>query len=257
MSDLRPERLHLQDNNSQHLSICGKSFVADVSGALFWPSEYALIVADLGLGQASSYIARGVPGPAADAKETLVKLAKTIDSYGARTVIVLGHDFADWGTAPSESAPAIDDDILQILKIMQEDCEWIWIDTAHPCSDEPVSGRESGTKPIGTVVGELTAAGITLRHKPTSHAMTHEIAGCLQPAARVSTYGHVMRRPCFIGNGRRLILPAFGSYSGGVNVLDQSFDHLFGKSGLTVWLLGQDGVYPVSTRRLIADPQTD
>jgi len=95
--------------------------------------------------------------------------------------------------------------------------------------------------------------GLSLVHLPTSGRATHEIAGHLHPAARLSLYGHTLRRPCFIGNRLRLVMPAFGAFTGGLNVLDPAFLPLFGNDGFGVWMLGQEGVYPVATRQLNGD----
>jgi hypothetical protein len=66
-------------------------------------------------------------------------------------------------------------------------------------------------------------------------------------------YGHTLRRPCFISNGRRLVVPAFGAFTGGLNVLDEAFAPLFGNDGFSVWMLGHEGLYPVATRLLRSD----
>ena len=65
--------------------------------------------------------------------------------------------------------------------------------------------------------------------------------------------GTSLRRPCFVGNGLRLVVPAFGTYTGGLNILDAAFEPLFGDDGLSVWMLGQEGLYPVATRLLRDD----
>ena len=78
-------------------------------------------------------------------------------------------------------------------------------------------------------------------------ACTHEIAGHIHPAARLSAR-HALRRPCFVGNGLRLIVPAFGTYTGGLNILDEAFEPLFGSDGMSVWMLGQEGLYPGRAR---------
>ena len=96
--------------------------------------------------------------------------------------------------------------------------------------------------------------GLQLRHEPSAVGSTsHEIAAHLHPAARLATHGTAIRRPCFVSNGRRLVLPAFGTYTGGLNVLDVAFEPLFGRDGLQVWMLGHDGAYPVAARRLRGD----
>jgi metallophosphoesterase superfamily enzyme len=95
--------------------------------------------------------------------------------------------------------------------------------------------------------------GLTLRHEPACGPVTHEIAGHMHPAAKISLYGHALRRPCFVGNGRRMILPAFGAYTGGLNVLDAAFEPLFGNDGFNVCMMGHEGLYPVATRLLRED----
>jgi uncharacterized protein len=103
------------------------------------------------------------------------------------------------------------------------------------------------------VVAHLEMSGLILQHAPYAGSATHEISGHLHPAARLSIHGHVIRRPCFVGNGRRLIMPAFGSFAGGLNILDAAFEPIFGNEGLKVWMMGQDGVYPLATRQLRPD----
>ena len=95
--------------------------------------------------------------------------------------------------------------------------------------------------------------GLSLRHVLSAGCRTHEIAGHLHPAAKLSLHGFTLRRPCFVGNGLRLVLPAFGAYTGGLNVLADPFAPLFGNDGLAVWMLGQEGLYPVATRLLRDD----
>lgn len=240
MLELRPERLGLDDFSEQPVSVCGKQFVADMSGALFWPAEDCLIVADLHLEKGSAFASRGQMLPPYDTRETLSKLAASIDRFGATSVIALGDSLHDRSAAERISA-----EDLETIRIIQEDCEWIWVTGNH----DPFVADKLG----GHVFDTVTIAGLTLKHEPTHGRATHEIAGHLHPAARFSRHGHTIRRPCFIGNGLRLVLPAFGAYAGGLNVLDDAFDPLFGSDGMMVWMLGQEGLYPIATRLLRAD----
>jgi uncharacterized protein len=240
MLELKPERLAFDDYQDQTISICGKLFRADMSGALYWPSEDALIVADLHLEKGSSYAERGQLLPPYDTRATLQRLAEALDRYQAATVIALGDSLHD---ERAIRRIALED--LEILQILQEDREWIWVTGNH---DPNISERLGGT-----VVGEIEVEGITLRHMPAAGDVTHEIAGHMHPAARLSLHGYSIRRPCFVGNGRRLVLPAFGSYAGGLNILEAAFDPLFGNDGLRVWMLGQEGLYPVAARLLRGD----
>jgi uncharacterized protein len=241
MLELKPERFHLlQDTVAQRLAICGKPLLADSSGALFWPAEKALLVADLHLEKASSFAARGPMLPPNDTRQTLVRLAEVIDRYDPDRIIALGDSVHDSG-----AAARMDQGDLEILRMMQEDRDWVWITGNHD--------RELPVALGGRVCDDFICAGLTLRHHPAPGYATHEIAGHMHPAARLMMYGYSIRRPCFVGNGRRVIMPAFGAFAGGLNVLDDAIHPLFGNGGMAVWMLGQEGLYPVATRLLSQD----
>ena len=236
----KPVRLDAEDFCEQPILICGKAFIAHRSGALYWPAVDALIIADLHLEKGSHFAARGQMLPPYDTRETLARLAAALDLTPATTVIALGDSFHDQG-----GGDRLCPDDLGALRILQEDRDWIWVTGNH---DSTISQRLGGH-----VVNELTVEGLTLRHIPATGRVTHEIAGHMHPAARLSRHGHTIRRPCFVGNGRRLVVPAFGAFTGGLNILDEAFEPLFGSDGMQVWMLGHEGLYPVATRLLRAE----
>jgi len=240
MLQLKPDRLGIDDFIEQPVVVCGKRFLADMSGALYWPAERALIVADMHLEKGSAFAGRGQMLPPYDTRDTLERLARVIDRYQAETVVALGDSFHD-----CEGPSRMHADDLARLRVMQDHCEWIWI-TGNP---DPFEARHLG----GHVLREIVVEGIRLRHEPGPARVTHEIAGHMHPAAKVTLNGLTLRRPCFVSNGLRLILPAFGSYAGGLNVLDAAFGTMFAGERMAVWLLGQEGLYPVATRLLCAD----
>jgi uncharacterized protein len=235
-----PIRLDAEDFREQPIAICGKAFIADGSGALYWPAEDALIVADLHLEKGSSFARRGQLLPPYDTRETLSRLAQALDRTPASTVIALGDSLHDISASDRMS-----EGDLATLRILQEGRDWLWITGNH---DETISSRLGGH-----VASEVTVEGITLRHIPSTGRVTHEIAGHFHPSARLSRHGHSIRRPCFVSNGNRLVLPAFGAFTGGLNILDDAFEPLFGNDGMQVWMLGQEGVYPVAPRLLRGD----
>jgi uncharacterized protein len=240
MTMLKPERISLDDFADQPVHICGKSFLAHKYGALYWPAERALIVSDLHLEKGSAYAARGQMLPPYDTRETLLKLAVLIDRYQPETVISLGDSLHDSGGALRMDATDIES-----LHMLQEDRDWIWITGNHdPRIDRALQGY---------VTKEIVVGGIALRHEPRAGAATHEIAGHFHPAARLVMHGTSLRRPCFVGNGLRLVMPAFGAFTGGLNILDDVFEPLFGVDGLDVWMLGHEGLYPVAPRLLRGD----
>ena len=222
------------------LAVSGKPLIADASGALFWPGESLLIVADMHLEKGSAAAVRGQLLPPYDTAETLTKLEASIERFQPERIALLGDSFHDAG-----AIDRLHPDDLEWLYNLQEGRDWIWITGNH----DPVIPEEL----TGKVVDHLEVSGVTLRHQPRPGPVTHEIAGHLHPAAKLALEGAVLRRPCFVGNGRRLIVPAFGAYTGGLNVLDPAFDGLFGDSGLKLWVLGSEGVYPVAARGLKAD----
>ncbi len=240
MLELKPERRKITDYCVQSLSICGKNLVADMAGALYWPGERLLIVSDLHLEKGSSYARRGVMLPPYDTRDTLNRLAETIERYDPRRVVALGDSLHD-----AEAFERIEPEDLAALAILQEGRDWVWITGNH---DPRIDARLGGT-----VMPEIEIGGLRLQHAPENGRATHEIAGHLHPAARISVYGHSLRRPCFVGNAHRIVLPAFGAFTGGLNVLDDAFLPLFGSDGMRVWMLGQEGVYPVAARQLGGD----
>lgn len=236
MASLRPVRIGLNDFADQPVSICGKSFRAHMSGALYWPSQNALIVSDLQFanGPAQERAARR------ETSETLRSIAGLVDTYAASTIIALGDGGLSTGTAGAMQASDRD-----TLRMIQDDCDWIWI--------VPGIDRDAARVLGGTIVPEVTVQGIRLSHRPRPGTVTHEVAGALHPAARLVRHGTARRRPCFVSNGLRLIMPAFDAVSGGLNVLDAAFEALLGGDSVAVWMLGQEGLYPVAPRLLRED----
>lgn len=238
--ELKPDRFGPGDYDRQGINVSGRHMVADKSGALFWPGEGLLVVADMHLEKGSHYARHGQLLPPYDTRQTLVALAAAIDKFEADAVIALGDSFHD-----AEGPARLVDEDREILGILQEDRDWYWVTGNH----DPLLPNWLG----GVVVDELIVGGITFRHVPLEGPRTHEIAGHLHPAARISLYGATIRRPCFAGNGRRLVLPAFGAFTGGLNVLDDAFLPVFGRDGFHVYMMGYEGLYPVATRLLQED----
>jgi DNA ligase-associated metallophosphoesterase len=241
MFELQSERLPLAaDPVGQPISLCGKALLGDHTGVLYWPAQQVLLVADLNLdasadGDGGARLRHGT-------RETLIRLAQAIDRYQPRSVIALGHHVHAAG-----ALPRIGGDDLERLSILQEDREWIWLSSTSDGEGEIARGLG------GRVTDEIKLAGISLRQRPLAGAATPEIAGHMHPAAKLSLFGTPIRRPCFVANGRRLMLPAFGGFAGGRNVLDDAFRPYFGNGGMAVWVLGQEALYPVAARLLSAD----
>ncbi len=225
---------------TQPISVAGHALIACRSGAIFFPREQTLIVADLHLEKGSAYAERGRMLPPYDTRETLSRLAAVIDAFRPAQVIALGDSLHD---ANAESRMSAED--LAVLHGLQQGRVWVWVTGNH----DPKFGRALG----GNVVDEVTFGGLHLRHIPRAGSVDGEIAGHLHPVARLATRGASLRRRCFVGDATRLVMPAFGAFTGGLNVLDDAFAGLFGETAPRVWMLGSDGVYPVPTENLRGD----
>jgi DNA ligase-associated metallophosphoesterase len=209
----------------------GVMIEALAEGALWWADERLLIVADLHLEKGSSFARRGQLLPPYDTRETLARLAHLIERFAPTTVVALGDSFHDVD-GPARMAPA---DRIALARL-QTGRTWIWIAGNHdPIAPEPLAGDSADELAIGRLV---------LRHEPSNGTVAGEIAGHLHPAARVWARGRSVRRRCFVGDGKRLIAPAFGAYTGGFNILDKAFAGLFARAP-TAFVLGNDRVYPV------------
>lgn len=220
------------------LGIGGSEAVADRSGALYVAGERTLVVADLHLEKGSAFAARGVLLPPYDTRETLERLGEAIHRYKPRRVVALGDSLHD-----RDGAERLGKAERDALKRLQARRDWIWLTGNH----DPVISASVG----GEVAASLRLSGLTLRHEPTVGDADGEVAGHLHPAARVAVGGVGLRLRCFIGNDRRLVMPAFGAYTGGLNILDAAFQPIFSEARVQV--LGRDGIYPVAWTMLAPD----
>jgi DNA ligase-associated metallophosphoesterase len=220
------------------LDVAGVALVADCAGVLYWAEEGLLVVADLHLEKGSSFARRGILLPPYDTAATLSRLARLIARFDPRTVIALGDSFHDGG-GPDRVADA---DRASLLAL-QRGRDWIWVAGNH--DPEPVDG-------VGGMSAELVAIGpLTFRHQPLPDAVDGEIAGHLHPVARVSGRGRMVSRRCFAADPRRLVMPAFGAYTGGLNVRDRAFARVFETLAFTAHMLGERRVYAVAAKRCL------
>ncbi len=222
------------------IGVAGAALVADPAGALYWPDERLLAVADLHLEKGSAFAARGVLLPPYDTTATLARLAKLIEHYRPALVIALGDSFHDGGgpaRMPEGSRAA--------LTALQRGRDWVWLAGNH--DPDPPQGVG------GQVAAELAIGALTFRHQPSPQSVDGEIAGHLHPSARVAQRGRGVARRCFAADAKRLVMPAFGAYAGGLNIRDRAFVALFGALSFTAHLLGQGRLYAIPAARCLAD----
>ena len=226
------------DGMGNLIVLAGVPLLADPAGAIFWPEHGLLAVADLHLEKGSSFAARGTLLPPYDTATTLLRLAALIARYAPRCVAALGDSFHDGG-GPGRLA----DSDRETLRAMQHGRDWIWIAGNH--DPEPAGD-------IGGVFQEKFVAGpLTFRHLPGG--TSGEIAGHLHPVARVSHRGRAVSRRCFAADAERMVMPAFGAYTGGLNVRDDAFAAVFGTLAFTAHMLGDERLYAFAARRCLPD----
>lgn len=221
------------------LSVCGTPVTLRCSGALWLETERTLLVADLHLEKGSSYAARGQMLPPYDTRETLRRLQAEVDALAPAAVILLGDTFHD---RSSEARLAADD--ADRLRSLATGRRLIWVIGNHD-ADGPLALP-------GDAVEELSLAGLTFRHEPLPGPQPGEVAGHLHPAARVKAPRGTVRRRCFVTDGERAILPAFGAYAGGLNVRDAAFAGMFVRPPLA-GALGPSRVRAIGWSQLAGD----
>lgn len=231
----------------RHETVCSSplhlgtaSFVADAMGALYWPEERILIVADLHLEKGSAYARRRVFLPPYDTAMTLAALAALIARYVPRVVITLGDSFHD-----SEVSARLPAQYRIALHHLQIGRTWIWIAGNHDPHVPPDLG--------GAFHHEIIIGGIIFRHEPAAFETGLEVAGHLHPVARVAGCTGSVRRRCFVSDGHRCVLPAFGAYAGGLNLHHPAFVPLFSEREHFAHVMGRERVYKVSHRQCVPD----
>ncbi len=229
---LRPDRYP----EPADIDVAGTAFRGLANGALWQEADRLLIVADLHLEKGAALARRGQLLPPYDTAVTLAALAAVILRYNPACVVALGDSFHD-----NEGARQLLAYDRAALAALQRGRDWIWIAGNH---DDDLPGEIGGSRTVEMSLGDLT-----LRHEPREGDAYGEIAGHLHPAARVSGRAGSVRRRCFVGDGRRLVMPAFGAYAGGLNVLDVAFGPLF-SGGFDAFVLGLEAVYRVPSERL-------
>jgi uncharacterized protein len=185
------------------LTFAGQVFEAVGGNALYWPAQNALVVADLHLEKASWFAKRGQMLPPYDSVATLQKLSCLVVATGARAVWCLGDNFHDDG-----GVARLEPTARRLLTSLTTSLAWHWIIGNH----DPALEGDIG----GTIVEEAEIDGLILRHRADPNDIKPELSGHFHPKYRGQSRGRGVSRPCFIISDTKLILPAFGAFTGGL-----------------------------------------
>ena len=203
------------------LSFAGEEMLLTEGRALYWPRERALLVADLHLEKASFFAQHGQPLPPYDSRETLERIALAIREPGARRVITLGDNFHD-----AQGATRLEPHACGMLAALTKAVDWVWITGNHDIGRD---GTSAEAKCGGTLVDELELAGLILRHRAEAGETRPELSGHFHPRLQLTIQQRRIVRPCAViaanqnidgSRSGRMILPAFGAYTAGMNAAD-------------------------------------
>jgi len=214
-------------------AVNGVELVIDCAGVAYWPTQQALLVADLHFEKGSSFARRGQLLPPYDTMATLKRLSQCIEKWQPKLVVALGDSFHD-----DKAAQRLSKECFQMLASLLRARDWVWISGNHDPSPPQGLG--------GEVMNCLSLGELNLRHEPQVAAAPGEIAGHLHPKARLVRRGRSVRRSCFAASRSRMILPSFGAYTGGLNVFDPAFDGLFDGRDFHALMRGDDQVYRIA-----------
>ncbi|GIT89911.1 metallophosphoesterase [Jannaschia pagri] len=210
--------------NVHSFSFAGARLTARPSGALHWGDRNLLVVSDLHLGKSERIARRNGPLlPPYEVQDTLRQLQKDILETGAAHVVCLGDSFDDLAAAQALG----EDHRAWILRLMTGR-RWTWITGNH---DPGAPGLP------GDTVDVLTLDALTFCHIATDLDRA-EVSGHYHPKAAIQLRGRAISRPCFLRDSRRLILPAYGTYTGGLRTQDRALADLMG-AGARAILAGQ------------------
>jgi DNA ligase-associated metallophosphoesterase len=218
------------------LDLQGERLVARVSGALWLPETRTLAAGDLHLEKGSAFGARGQLLPPYDTAATLDRLLAEVEALTPERLVLMGDSFHDRG-----AVGRLDQVAVARLKGLSQRLHLVWLSGNH--DPEPPEGL------AGETVDQIRIGSLILTHEPSPDPVDGEVAGHLHPVATVRGYGTRVRRRCFLTDGRRMILPAFGAYAGGLNVTDPAFRGLFAEA-TTALIMGDDRVHAMPVARL-------
>lgn len=228
--------------NGYRFSFHGASLEARAPGALWWPAESLLCVSDLHLGRSERY-ARRNRGllPPYEGRDTLARLEAEIAATEARRVVCLGDSFDDLA-----AADALDEPLRLWLTRLMAGRDWVWIEGNHDPGPVDLGGAH---------LAALSVGALNFRHVAIEEASA-EISGHYHPKAQLDARGGALSRPCFLIDSRRVILPAFGTYTGGLRCSDPALTALMSRDAIAV-LTGARAIampMPRGERRRAARP---
>jgi uncharacterized protein len=211
------------------IHMAGERLMLDPMGALFWPEMGLLAVSDLHLEKGSSFARRGMLLPPWDTHATIDRLTLLLRRWSPAMVVALGDSFHD-----ADGSGRLPPTEQQRLNAMTAAHRFLWVQGNHdPAAPSGLGGEWVESVAIGSIV---------FRHEAVFGTDVGEVVGHHHPKATVPARSGSVCRPCFVFDGRRLMMPAFGAYTGGLDVRNPAISQLFPRGG-RVFLLGKDRLF--------------
>jgi DNA ligase-associated metallophosphoesterase len=221
----------------QAIRLAGRDMLLDRTGVVLDVASRTLVVADLHLEKAEAFARRGQMLPPYDSIATLQQLARAVSEHGPERIVLLGDSFhrADSTLPPDQAGHAL-------LRAIAARAELIWIAGNHdPAAGVGLPGQSLDIFRLGAV---------TLRHEPSSDAGP-EMFGHFHPVARIATRAGTRRRRCFVQSEARLLLPAFGALTGGLDISEPAIATLFPAERSRVYLAASESIHAVPMAALV------
>jgi DNA ligase-associated metallophosphoesterase len=224
--------------NTFNFQFTGVALGALPSGALFWREQAVLVVSDLHLGKSARLSAvGGAQLPPYETRETLSRLDADLAATVAATVICLGDSF----DAPDVSENLPETDLLWLTRL-QAGRRWIWIEGNHDPGPVALGGEHHDSIALGP---------LRFRHIADPASAPGEVSGHYHPKLRLNLRGRSLSRPCFLLDEKRMILPAYGAYTGGLSCDSPVLGALMGQDARAILTGPQPAMLPMP-RRLVA-----
>ncbi len=218
------------------IDFSGHRLTLSPEGALYWPAESMLVVSDLCLEKEGPCAMRGRFLPSSDTRETLERLERAVAMSGASRILFLGDSFLD-ADGPDRLGLAERDCLEDICGALQA----IWVQRNNGGGWVPPRARPCEVFALG---------GLTFRHEASRHGHG-EISGHFHPCVEMPDAGGIAHSRCFIEDGRKMVMPSFGAFTGGLDVREPAIAAHF-PGGFTVHVLGMEKIHTLPTERLVA-----
>lgn len=215
------------------IHVAGERLMLDPAGALLWPEQGLMAVSDLHLEKGTAFARQGMLLPPWDTRATLDRLTLLLRRHRPRIVVALGDSFHD--RAGAGRLPAAE---VARITAMTAAARFVWVLGNH----DPEPAMQLG----GDWVDEFSLGGLIFRHEGNATGsrpeLSGEICGHHHPKAAIAVRGGTQSRACFVTDTRRVMLPAFGAYTGGLDVTHPEIARLFPRGG-RVFLLGRERLF--------------